>query len=37
VNVNAEPGSGDGSLINIKVHNETAIDMFFHIKRNVKL
>jgi hypothetical protein len=37
VNVNAESSGGDGSFINIKVHNQTVTDMFFHVKRDMKL
>ncbi|CAN6301372.1 unnamed protein product [Urochloa humidicola] len=37
VNVKAEPGGGDGGLINIKVHSQTAADAFFRVKRDVKL
>ncbi|RCV28175.1 hypothetical protein SEVIR_5G389800v4 [Setaria viridis] len=34
--VKAEPG-GDGALILIKVQSQTAEDVFFRVKRNVKL
>ncbi|XP_066310208.1 small ubiquitin-related modifier 1-like [Miscanthus floridulus] len=33
----AEAGKDGGALINIKVHSQTADDVFFHIKRGVKL
>lgn len=33
----AEAGEDGGALINIKVHSQTADDVFFRIKRDVKL
>ena len=35
--VKAEAGEDGGALINIKVHSQTADDVFFRIKRDVKL